>query len=77
MAILNLSGQQADYNTIAPKVQTLKVWMDERKVLWDKISPEKRKKWVISGKDPIMSLAWNIYKYLRNNFFGEGYHEHD
>ena len=74
---LNLSGQQVEYNTIAPKVQTLKNWMDQRKPIWAKISKEKRKKWVTSDKDPIMSLAWSIYKYLDNNFFGEDFYERD
>ena len=71
MATLNLSDQSALKNIIAPKIQDLKTAMDSRKVIWDKISPDKKKKWVVSGKDPIMTLAWSIYRYLRDNFFDE------
>lgn len=71
MSQLNLTGQQDVHNLIAPKIQELKNVMDARKNIWNKLPIEKKKKWVISGKDPIMNIAWNVYKYLRNNFFGE------
>lgn len=70
MAILNLSGQQAAYNLIAPKIQNLKDAMDLRKPIWDKLPAAKKIAWIKSDKDPIMGLAWTVYKYLRNNFFG-------
>lgn len=69
MSQLNLTGQQNVYNLIAPKIQELKNVMDARKNIWDKLPIEKKKKWVTSGKDPIMNIAWSVYKYLRNNFF--------
>lgn len=71
MAILDLSGQQAAYNLIAPRMQQLKDAMDLRKSIWDKLPVAKKIAWIQSDKDPIMGLAWTIYKYLRNNFFGE------
>lgn len=71
MAILDISGQQAAYNLIAPKVQNLKDAMDLRKAIWDKLPKAKKIAWIQSDKDPIMGLAWTVYKYLRNNFFGE------
>ena len=77
MANLNLTGQDVEYSTIAPKLLRLKQCLDERKVIWAKIPVEKRKLWVTSDKDPIMSIAWDIYKYLRNNFFGERYYDND
>lgn len=70
MTILDLSGQQAAYNLFAPKIQQLKDAMDLRKPIWDKLPVNKKIAWIQSGKDPIMWLAWTIYKYLRNNFFG-------
>ena len=70
MAILNLTDQQTAYNLIAPKSQQLKNAMDLRKPIWDKIPIAKKIAWIQSDKDPIMSLAWSVYKYLRNNFFG-------
>ncbi|MCK5013173.1 MAG: hypothetical protein KAS66_05095 [Candidatus Omnitrophica bacterium] len=70
MSILDLSGQQAAYNLIAPKIQDLKEKMDLRKQIWDKLPASKKIAWIQSDKDPIMGLAWTVYKYLRNNFFG-------
>jgi hypothetical protein len=43
--------------------------MDQRKPIWDRMSDAKKRAWVTSGKDPIMTLAWKIYRYLRDNFF--------
>lgn len=71
MANLNLSGQEAEKNQIAPKVQQLKNRMNERKVIWDKLPDDKKKLWITSGKDPIMTLAWNSYRFLRDNFFSD------
>lgn len=70
MTILDLTGQQAAYDIIAPKIQQLKNVMDLRKEVWDKLPPAKKIAWIQSDKDPIMGLAWSVYKYLRNNFFG-------
>jgi hypothetical protein len=68
---LNLIDQQTYRDNIAPKVQALKEQMDKRLTIWSRLPFEKRKAWVTSGKDPIMTLAWQMYKYLRDNFFGE------
>ena len=70
MATLNLSGQNLERADIAPKLLRLKNLMEQRKPLWQKASYDKRKKWVQSDKDPIMGIAWDVYKYLRDNFFG-------
>lgn len=69
MATLNLSNQQAAVNQIQPYINALKTRMDERKEVWARLDRDKRVKWIKSGKDPIMTLAWQIYKYLRDNFF--------
>ena len=74
MADLNLTGQNLERADIAPKLLKLKNCLDERKVIWQKIPVEKRKLWVTSEKDPIMDISWDIFKYLRNNFFGEDYY---
>lgn len=71
MAILNLIDQNKKATTINTHIQQLKTQMDARKEVWDKLSPERKKKWILSNKDPIMTLAWQIFKYLRNNFFEE------
>lgn len=77
MATLNLTGQQLEYQDIAPKLLKLKNLMDLRKVIWARLPPEKRKLWVTNDKDPIMSVAWDVFKYLENNFFGERYYNDD
>ena len=71
MAQLNLIDQQTYRDNIAPKVQALKNQMDKRIDIWQRVPIEKKKAWITSGKDPIMTLAWNMYKYLRDNFFGD------
>jgi hypothetical protein len=45
--------------------------MDLRKEIWDRLPLAKKKAWITSGKDPLMTLAWKIFRYLRDNFFGD------
>ncbi len=77
MADLVLTGQGIERADIAPKLLKMKNLLDQRKVIWQKIPPEKRKVWVTSEKDPIMDIAWDIWTYLRANFFGEDYYDDD
>lgn len=65
---LNLSGQTTLRNQIGPRIQDLKTAMDLRLTIWKKLPFEKRRAWVLSGKDPIMTLAFDVYRYLRDNF---------
>ena len=69
MTEIRLINQQAYADNIAPKVQALKTQMDARIDVWQRVSIEKKKQWVKSDKDPIMALSWDMYKYLRDNFF--------
>ena len=71
MTTINLSGQQLEREDIAPKLQKLKNWMNERKIIWDKLDYETRCKWIrhAATHDPIMDIAWDVYKYLHNKFF--------
>lgn len=71
MADLKLNNQQQQRDQIAPFIQQLKARLNERKVVWDKLSDAKKKRWIRSGKDPVMTLAWQVYRYLRDNFFSE------
>jgi len=71
MAILSLTNQKTARDTIAPKIANLQSAMETRKEVWQRLPIEKKKKWIKSGKDPIMTLAWSIYRYLDQNFFGE------
>ena len=69
MADLNLTGQGTSAGQIQTRVTQLRNAMELRKPFWDRMSIEKKRAWVASGKDPIMSLAWDVFKYLKNNFF--------
>jgi hypothetical protein len=69
---LTLTNQASQASTIQTRINTLKSLMDSRLPIWKKLPDAKKKAWVTSGKDPIMTLAWNVYKYLRDNFFDSG-----
>ena len=71
MANLNLIDQETYRAQIAPKINQLKAQLDLRQEIWNKLDRDKKVKWIKSGKDPIMTLAWQMFKYLRDNFFGE------
>ena len=68
---LNLTNQENIEKQISPKLLQMKTELDKRKGVWVKLNTVSKKKWILSGKDPIMNIAWSIYKYLRNNFFDE------
>lgn len=71
MAELNLTGQSTSASQIQTRINQLKTAMELRKEIWQRLTLEKKRAWVTSGKDPIMTLAWNVYRYLRDNFFKE------
>lgn len=79
MTILNLTGQEIDRDEILPHILNLWLSMQDRKPIWDKISPEKRSVWVNKSvdddKDPIMALAFDIYRKLNNQFFSATFGE--
>lgn len=78
MANLVLTGQSLERADVAPKLLKLKNLMLQRKEVWDAIPENKKILWVkhAATKDPIMDLAWDVYRWLEQNFFG-GYDEHD
>ena len=67
---LTLNDQDNIKKQISPKLLQLKSELDKRKEIWNNLNPISKKKWITSGKDPIMNIAWDVYKYLRKNFFG-------
>lgn len=69
MANLNLTGQTTAGTAIQTRIVQLKTLLDQRKPFWDRMPIEKKKAWIKSGEDPVMSLAWDVFKYLNNNFF--------
>lgn len=70
---LNLTGQQDIRSQVAPKLLQMKNAMDLRKALWDRLPLAKKRRWIqlAPTKDPVMDIAWDVYRYLRNNFFSD------
>lgn len=68
---LSLTNQTNIKKQISPKLLQMKTELDKRKIVWNKLSVQQKIKWIQSEKDPIVDIAWDIYKYLRNNFFRE------
>jgi hypothetical protein len=71
MATLNLNGSNTDYTNIAPRMSALRDRLEVRQPFWNGMNQEQKRKWIKSGKDPLLSLAWTIYKYLYHNWFGD------
>lgn len=69
MPTLDLTGQNTLADAIRPRLVQIRNAMLLRQEVWNRLPPAKRKKWVLSDKDPIMALAWDTYKFLKNNFF--------
>lgn len=68
MANLSLTGQSTISAQVQQRIKNLRTEMEKRREIWFRLPYEKKRLWVKSGKDPIMSLAWTIYKYLREWF---------
>lgn len=71
MSDLNLTGQSTLAGQVQTRITQFRNAMELRKKIWDRLPLVKKKAWITSGKDPIMSLAWTIFRYLRDNFFGD------
>lgn len=65
---LNLAGQQALYDEIRPKFVKFRNAMNERLPMWNKFNTKKKKRWILSDKDPIMGLSDQLIEYFVNNF---------
>lgn len=61
--------QESHARQIEPKLELLMAQLDMRKEVWLGLTSEKRARWIKSGKDSIMALAWKIFKYLEDDFF--------
>ena len=68
MANLTIVDQEAYKETILPKMLLLKQQLDLRSEIWAKVSMEKKRKWITSDKDPIMTLAFQMGQYFKDNF---------
>ena len=65
MANLTIINQEAYKDNILPKMLLLKQQLYLRAEIWAKIPFDKKKKWITSGKDPIMMLAFQMGQYFK------------
>ena len=68
MTDLNIVNQQQYTDNIQPKMLLLKEQLDLRSPIWAKVSCDKKKAWIKSDKDPLMTLAFQLGQYLKDNF---------
>ena len=68
MADYNFTNQQALADSIKPKLIALKNALDLRYPFFSKLSFAKKKIYVKSDKDPVVSLAWTTLIQLCNFF---------
>jgi len=66
---LNLTGQKVEADKIRPLIEKFELLLTQRQSVWAK-DRDDRKKWIDSNNDPILTLAFNHYKFLKE-FFGE------
>jgi len=71
MTVINLTDQRTLIQGALPTFQAFQAEMDKRKAVWDKLTPEQRKRWINSSsdtlansKDPVMWLAVQLHQYL-------------
>ena len=72
MARLNITGQRSHLQQVLPYFNGFRTQMDKRKTVWDKLSPEQRRKWVKTSntkqwqdaRDPVLWLAIQLKQYL-------------
>jgi hypothetical protein len=71
MTTLNLTGQLTHVQAALPTFQAFQTQMNLRREVWDKLTPEVRRRWVQSSngtlgdaKDPVMWLAVQLRRYL-------------
>ena len=67
---LKLKDQQKEADKIQPYIDDAEALMVLRKDMWDSLSTENRKKWLDSGGDPILSMEYNHYNFLKG-YFGD------
>ena len=65
---INLSGQTAKADHLRPHLVEFAAELDKRKVIWDRLSSEKRRQWiqVAEAKDPLFYLFVQLVKYSRD-----------
>ena len=69
---LEITGQTDVRNQVAPTLVQLKAEMDKHRAVWDRLTPQQRRRWVqlSEAKDPLLQLAYQTWRYL-NGWFAE------
>lgn len=70
MPLLDLTGQGAHAADIQTRIVKLNARLAEREAIFQRLPEAKQRAWIASGKDPIMTLAWSVYKRLHKFFDG-------
>lgn len=70
MPVLDLTGQAAHAADIQTRIVKLNARLTEREAVFQRLPEAKQRAWVASGRDPILSLAWIVYRRLHRFFDG-------
>ena len=65
---LQLTGQQELQEEIQGSVKKLLDSLQLRKDVWDKIDYDAKKRWILQGKDPLITTSWDVYLELKQYF---------
>lgn len=63
---LEITGQSELAVSIQAKTNQLLSSLSQRVAVWEKIEEDKKKLWLNSGNDPILSLGWEVYRGLKD-----------
>ncbi len=64
MAKIELSDSKTKAKGIDSALKRLRKELDRRKELWSRLTPEQRAALIRSGKDPVLTQAWDMLVYL-------------
>ncbi len=67
---LDLINQLAEAETLQPHVDKIVELMELRVEMWKKLSPESRRQWLVSRRDPVLNMVDELYNYLNENYRG-------
>jgi len=70
MATIELTNQKTLETQIKPMMTALQNALGDRLPVWQKIPVEKKKLWLDSAKDPVLTLAYTLHMYLKDFFKG-------
>lgn len=63
------TGQRAAWNGLRNALGAWIEWVNERKIVFESLTPEKQKEWISSQNDPIIEEAYWLWLNLLNPMF--------